>query len=216
MLGVLYAELPARNSFPRSAEDPAEHFGRHLSAVAERFSFALANLRLREVLRTQSIRDPLTGLFNRRYLEESLERELRRAARNQQKLVLLAFDIDHFKGFNDTFGHPAGDALLRTLGNALNERTRGQDIACRVGGEEFVLLLADTSLDGAAARANLLRQQVSELVVQHAGQTLGRITVSVGISAFPTHGTTSEELLQAADQALYRAKSQGRDRAVVA
>jgi diguanylate cyclase (GGDEF)-like protein len=184
--------------------------------VGERISLALANLRLREVLRSQSIRDPLTGLFNRRYMEEALARDLRRAARNEECVAVLMFDIDQFKQFNDTFGHHAGDTVLRALGDLLSRQTRGQDIACRYGGEEFVVLLAGTSIDDARKLAELLRHELKQLTVQHAGQVLGRISASIGISAFPGHATTAEELLRAADQALYRAKAQGRDRVVVA
>jgi diguanylate cyclase (GGDEF)-like protein len=193
-----------------------EAFARQAGAVGERISLALANLRLREVLRSQSIRDPLTGLFNRRYMEESLEREVRRAARNNESVTLIMLDIDHFKQFNDTFGHQAGDTLLRGLGDFLSQRTRGQDVACRYGGEEFVLILAGASADDGSKRAELLRQELKQLTVQHAGQVLGRISISIGISAFPGHGTTAEELLRTADQALYRAKAEGRDRIVVA
>jgi diguanylate cyclase (GGDEF)-like protein len=125
-------------------------------------------------------------------------------------------DIDHFKQFNDTFGHQAGDTLLRALGDFLSQRTRGQDVACRYGGEEFVLILAGAPIDAACKRAELLRQELKQLTVQHAGQVLGRISVSIGISAFPGHGATTEELVRTADQALYRAKAEGRDRVVVA
>ncbi|MGD0793188.1 MAG: diguanylate cyclase [Terriglobales bacterium] len=217
-LGVLCLERPSQspNFSLRSAENQMEALARQASAVGERISSALANLRLREVLRSQSIRDPLTGLFNRRYMEESLEREVRRAARNEECVTLLMLDIDRFKQFNDTFGHQAGDTLLRALGDFLSQRTRGQDVACRYGGEEFVLILAGADIDIGCKRAELLREELKQLTVQHAGQVLGRITLSIGISAFPGHGATGEELLHAADQALYRAKAEGRDRVVVA
>ena len=189
--------------------------GRPAIAVGERISLALANLRLREALRSQSIRDPLTGLFNRRYMEESLERELRRAVRNKLSVALLMVDIDHFKPFNDTFGHQAGDMLLRAMGDFLSERTRGQDVACRYGGEEFAIILSGATVEAATTRAALLRDDLNHLVVQHAGQVLGKVTVSIGISGFPDHGDTAAALLQAADQALYRAKTEGRNKAVV-
>jgi len=191
-----------------------EALSRQAAAVGERISLALANLRLREVLRGQSLRDPLTGLFNRRYMEESLERELRRAVRNNQSLALLMLDLDHFKRFNDTFGHQAGDTLLRAMGDFLIQRTRGQDAACRYGGEEFALILSGASAEAACRRAELLREDLKHLTVQQAGQVLGSVTLSIGISTFPGHATT-EELLHAADQALYRAKSEGRDRVIV-
>jgi diguanylate cyclase (GGDEF)-like protein len=215
---VLYLERPSQspNSSFGSPEDQLEALARQASAVGERISLALANLRLREVLRSQSIRDPLTGLFNRRYMEESLEREMRRATRNDECVSLLMLDIDHFKQFNDTFGHQAGDTLLRAVGDFLSQRTRGQDVACRYGGEEFVLILAGAAADDGCKRAELLREELKQLTVLHAGQVLGRISVSIGTSAFPGQGATGEELLRAADEALYRAKAEGRDRVVVA
>jgi diguanylate cyclase (GGDEF)-like protein len=193
-----------------------EALARRASAVAERISLVLANLRVREALRSQSIRDPLTGLFNRRFMEESLEREVRRAARNDEGVALLMLDLDHFKLFNDTFGHQAGDMLLRGFGDFLSQGTRGQDVACRYGGEEFLLVLAGASIDAGCKRAELLREGLKQLTVRHAGQVLGRITVSIGVSAFPVHGATGEELVRGADRALYRAKEEGRDRVVVA
>lgn len=217
-LGVLCVDRTSwsiNNCF-QSSESQAFAFAQRASAVGERISLALANLRLRDILRKQSIRDPLTGLFNRRYMEASLEREVHRAARNNECLALLMLDIDHFKQFNDTFGHSAGDTLMRELGHFLMERTRGQDIACRYGGEEFVLILAYSSIEGARRRADILKEEIKQLAVQHAGQVLGRITFSIGVSVFPDHGTTTEELLHTADQALYLAKNQGRDRVVVA
>lgn len=217
-LGVLYLECPSpsqQNPSLGPLDDQVESLSRQAFAVGERISLALANLRLRDVLRSQSIRDPLTGLFNRRYMEESLERELRRAARNDQFVGILMLDLDHFKQFNDTFGHQAADTLLRVFGDFLNQRTRGQDIACRYGGEEFALILTGATLDAARQRAELLREEVKNMVVQHAGQILGQVTFSMGVSAFPVHGATAEELLHAADQALYRAKSEGRDRVVL-
>ncbi len=218
MLGLLYVEQPTRFLNPSTArsDDGTEALARQASAVARRIALVLTNLRLRETLRHQSVRDPLTGLFNRRFMEESLERELLRGDRNGQPVALIMLDIDHFKQFNDTFGHQAGDALLREMGDFLSQRTRGQDVACRFGGEEFVLILAGASMDVACQRAQLLREELKQLTVQHAGQALGKITVSAGVSAFPDHGATADELVRAADRALYRAKAEGRDRVVVA
>lgn len=217
-LGVLCIEKAARSSIPPGLlpEDDTEALCRQGDAIGERMSLALASLRLREVLRSQSIRDPLTGLFNRRYMEESLERELRRADRNGQPVGLIMLDIDHFKHFNDTFGHQAGDALLRALGDLMGERTRGQDVACRFGGEEFAIILAGASIEAVQKRAKLLREEVKQLSVTHAGQLLGKISFSLGIAAFPGDGQTADELVRAADQALYRAKAAGRDRIVLA
>ena len=217
-LGVLCMACPIHspNLSLRSPGDQIEALARQATAACERISLALVNLRLREVLRSQSIRDPLTGLFNRRFMEESLEREVRRAARNKEGVALLMLDLDHFKLFNDTFGHQAGDVLLRGFGDFLSQGTRGQDVACRYGGEEFLIVLSGASVDAACKRAELLREDLKQLTVRHAGQVLGRVTVSIGVSSYSDHGATVEELVHAADQALYRAKREGRDRVVVA
>ena len=215
-LGVLHVESLRERAIPGPRPEPSETLERQTTAAGERISLALANLRLREVLRSQSSRDPLTGLFNRRFMEESFERELRRAVRCKQQVALVMLDIDHFKHFNDTFGHQAGDALLRALGNLLKESTRGQDVACRYGGEEFAFVLAGASLDASRKRAELLRGSVKQLNVQYGGQLLGAVSVSMGIAVFPENGDTSESLLKAADDALYRAKEEGRDRIIAA
>jgi len=169
----------------------------------------------REELRLLAIRDPLTGLFNRRYMEESLERELHRAARNDLSLAAIMIDLDHFKGFNDTWGHDAGDAVLREVGTLLKECGRGEDIACRYGGEEFTLILTSAGPEVACLRAEQFRQAARSLDVQHGGRSLGGITVSAGVAAFPEHGFTAAEILRAADKALYQAKARGRDQVVV-
>jgi diguanylate cyclase (GGDEF)-like protein/PAS domain S-box-containing protein len=186
---------------------------RRLAAVlAKQVALSLWNLKLRESLRAQSICDPLTGLFNRRYMEETLEREFSRANRNKTSVAIVMVDLDHFKRFNDTFGHQAGDALLRALGDLLKRNTRSQDIACRYGGEEFALVLTDSTLEGAFKRAEILRQQVKLLSVEYDGQLLGAVSVSMGVALFPDHGSTMGEVLRASDQALYAAKREGRDR----
>lgn len=184
--------------------------------LSEQIALAFANLQLRDTLKYQSVRDSLTGLFNRRHMEESLERELLRAARNHTEVSVLMIDIDHFKRFNDMFGHEAGDFLLCELGGVLRFNVRGADIACRYGGEEFLLIMAETSLESGFQRAEAIRQQVAELQVRHHGQSLRKITVSIGVAAFPVHGETSAGIVNAADEALYQAKREGRDRVVVA
>lgn len=205
-----------RKSNPEHAESSPQRSGgaeRRLAPVlAEQVALALGNLKLRESLKNQSICDSLTGLFNRRYMEESLEREFSRANRSRTSVAFVMMDLDHFKRFNDTFGHQAGDALLRAFGDLLKKGTRGQDIACRYGGEEFALVLTDSSLEGALKRAELLRQQVKQLSVEYAGQLLGAVTISMGVALFPDHGTTMADVLRASDQALYSAKREGRDR----
>jgi diguanylate cyclase (GGDEF)-like protein len=180
--------------------------------VAEQLALALSNLALRERLRNQSIRDPLTGLFNRRYLEETLERELARAERSQHPIGVIMIDVDHFKRFNDSFGHNAGDALLREFGGLLRTHIRGGDIACRYGGEEFAVIMPDATLEDTQHRAEELRQATLQLRVTDQDQALGQVTISLGVAALPQHGTDSARLLRAADRALYSAKNAGRNR----
>jgi diguanylate cyclase (GGDEF)-like protein/PAS domain S-box-containing protein len=216
-LGVLH--LVERTREPReSALGPHQVLARRQLAftVADQVGLALSNLRLQESLRDQAIRDPLTGLFNRRYMEESLDRELRRARRRHMPLGVIMIDIDHFKHFNDTFGHAAGDVLLREIGVLLQRHTRAEDIACRYGGEEFTLILLEASTEDTEERALLLRHEAARLSVEYGHQPLGAITISVGVAAFPDHGGAAETLLGAADAALYRAKASGRDRVMVA
>jgi diguanylate cyclase (GGDEF)-like protein/PAS domain S-box-containing protein len=209
-LGILHLQS---GSWQERISEPEQQLA---VTVCEHIALALANLKLRETLRSQSIRDPLTGLFNRRYMEESLERELHRATRKHHSVAIVMLDIDHFKHFNDTFGHDAGDTLLRELGASLQRYIRGEDIACRYGGEEFTLILPETSLETAQQRAEHIREAVKHLSVEHRHQPLRAITLSLGVAVFPEHGTTAEVVLQAADVALYRAKQAGRDRVEVA
>ena len=179
---------------------------------AEEVGLSIANLRLREALRNQSIRDPLTGLFNRRYLEETLDREVRRATRSEQPLGLLMLDLDHFKKFNDTHGHEAGDSVLRETATFLAASVRAEDIVCRFGGEEFLIILPTADRAAAHGRAEKICANLRLLEVVHQGQHVGTVTVSVGVAALPEHGVTPQRLLEAADAALYRAKREGRDR----
>ena len=182
------------------------------AALGEAISLALSNLKLRDTLRQQSIRDPLTGLYNRRFLEEYLVHERVRATRKNRPLSVIMLDIDHFKRFNDTFGHDAGDAILRRMGLLLQGHVRGSDIACRIGGEEFALLLPEAPLPIAFQRAENILDTVRRLQIKHRGQVLGAITVSLGVAAFPKHGETPEALIRAADRALYQAKEGGRNK----
>jgi diguanylate cyclase (GGDEF)-like protein len=215
--GILHLQNPSHNS-----DEPAKREGcitepkeRLAMSIAEHAGLALANLKLQESLLIQSIRDPLTGLFNRRHLEETLERELRRAARNQRFLGAIMLDIDYFKQFNDTYGHGTGDALLRELGKFIQVRMRKEDIAYRYGGEEFTLILPETSLEVTRRRAERLREDVKCLGANLQGLSVKPVTLSFGVAGFPEHGATAAELLRAADEALYRAKATGRDRVVV-
>jgi diguanylate cyclase (GGDEF)-like protein len=181
-------------------------------AAAEQLSLALANLRLKETLRTQSIRDPLTGLFNRRYLEVSLERELQRAARRMQPLAVLMLDIDHFKRFNDTLGHEAGDALLAQFAEVLKHAARAEDIACRYGGEEFTVILLEADAATAHRRAEAIRQATADMSMTWRSQQMPHVTVSIGIAVFPRDAQAPADLLHRADAALYLAKKAGRNR----
>jgi diguanylate cyclase (GGDEF)-like protein len=180
--------------------------------VGEAIKLSLSNLKLREELREQAMNDPLTGLFNRRYLEQALTKELYSAQRRTESLCVVMIDLDHFKRFNDTFGHDAGDFLLREFGRLLRTNLRKSDIACRYGGEEFVLILTGSSLDGTRQRLEQIGTVVRELQLRHGEQTLGRLTMSAGIARSPEHGQSAAELLRAADEALYAAKQAGRDR----
>src|SRR5258705_5425072 len=185
-------------------------------AVTEQLSLILANLRLRETLRNQSIRDPQTGLFNRRYMEDSLDRELNRAERSGKSLVVAMLDLDHFKNLNDRFGHSAGDAVLQEWSNLLKSKFRGSDIVCRYGGEEFVIILPEIALDNAHQRLVQLKDDLERIVVHLDGQSIGHVTVSIGIAHFPVHGRTNHDLLHTADRALYQAQEFGRHCAVIA
>jgi diguanylate cyclase (GGDEF)-like protein/PAS domain S-box-containing protein len=182
--------------------------------VGEGVALALANLKLRETLRSQAIRDDLTGLFNRRYMEETLERELHRVVRLDIPLGLAMLDLDHFKKYNDTYGHHAGDELLRTLGRLIRSQVREEDIACRYGGEEFVIIMPGASHEVTLERAEQMRQCMKRLHERRPGQFLHAITISIGVAVFPDNGATGNTLIQAADAALYQAKKSGRDRVV--
>ncbi|WP_374341737.1 diguanylate cyclase [Azonexus sp.] len=169
--------------------------------------------RLQAALREQAVRDPLTGLYNRRYLDETLEREISRARRDGLPLSVVMLDIDHFKRINDTHGHQLGDEVLRLLGRTLLGDIRLEDVACRYGGEEFLILLPAMPLEAAVARAEGWRRAVASLALARDGH-LVRFTVSLGVATFPVHGATPDELTRCADLALYRAKREGRDRVV--
>jgi len=205
MLGILYITA---DTIPESDQ----HLAR---TVADQVSLALANLNLQEKLRNESIRDPLTGLFNRRYLEESLDRELSRADRGGLHTGVIMFDIDHFKRFNDTYGHDAGDAVLQRVGELAQQLTRKSDIACRFGGEEFVIILPDILVEDGLVKAEQLRAEVEQLSLMHDGQSLGVVTISAGV-VVPEYGASRTEILKLADSALYLAKGRGRNRVVSA
>ncbi len=190
-----------------------EHFIDQQLAVGigEGIKLALSNIELREELREQAIHDPLTGLYNRRYLEDNLARELSRAQRQNTSLCVSMLDINHFKSFNDTFGHAAGDTLLAELGRILRENLRMSDIACRYGGDEFVLILPNSSLDDTRHRVQQILELVKELRIWHGDQLLESLTVSAGVAVAHEHNFIGREILRAADEALYAAKQARRD-----
>lgn len=192
-----------------------ESIERRAVVIGDQLAMALANLRLRETLRNQSIRDVLTGLFNRRYTDETLARELHRAAREEGEVSVIAIDVDHFKKFNDVHGHQAGDKVLSQLGAMLRKHTRGSDVASRMGGEELAVLMPGAQREHAAARAEEIRRAAEELAVVHDGRNIGPVTLSIGVASFPADGSNADEVMRAADAALYRAKREGRNRVVL-
>jgi len=184
--------------------------------ITERKQAQDALLKNQALLREQSVRDHLTGLFNRRYMEETLERELLRAIRKDLSLGVIMVDMDELKRFNDMWGHAAGDEILRELGNLLFRQVRGEDIACRYGGDEFILILPDASLEVALERAQRISEYAQDFHLQFEGKRLEAVTLSIGVAVFPEHGATSMGILRAVDAALYRAKREGRGLLVVA
>ncbi|MGH8051227.1 MAG: diguanylate cyclase [Arenimonas sp.] len=206
-LGWLYLSTSGHGSFPKLSV---------AIAAAEQLALALANLKLRQHLRDLSVRDPLTGLFNRRYLTESLGRELARCKRRKLPLSVMLLDLDHFKIFNDTLGHQAGDSLLIAFSRMLQTSVRNEDIACRLGGEEFILIMPEMDQEIAIRRATELLEATRKLEVMHEGQILPQITTSIGIAVFPDHSSEADQLIGSSDSALYQAKRTGRDRYAIA
>lgn len=215
-LGLLHLLFnPGWLSLPPEVRERQKRHKQQLAiAVAENLALSLANFKLRDTLYVQSIHDYLTGLYNRRYMSELLEKELHRMARKKQPAGIIIIDIDRFKGFNDRYGHEAGDMVLREFSLFLRRNIREEDFACRYGGDEFVIILPETALENARQRAEQLRQGVKNLNIQFRGDTLDAVTLSLGVSVYPNHGLTAEMLLRTADAALYRAKAEGRDRVV--
>ena len=214
-IGLLHLEFHPSEDGSFHQEEIAEQ--RRLGLVcAEQISLAIANVKLRDQLRDQSIRDPLTGLFNRRYMLETCRREFSRAARGKQPVAMLSIDVDFFKKFNDNHGHDAGDTVLREVGKCLESVFRNEDVACRFGGEEFVVVLPGASLEIGARRAEELRAKIEALSVRYLDANLPRITISTGVAAFPEAGDNPQSVLKAADDALYCAKEAGRNRVELA
>jgi diguanylate cyclase (GGDEF)-like protein len=205
-VGLLYLEHAAGTPFLVQSRF------QDIGVLCETIALAFVNLRLRDSLRNQSIRDSLTGLFNRRYLEESLELEFSRAVRSKGSIAVILLDIDHFKKFNDTFGHGAGDLVIKHVGETLSRGVRKGDLACRYGGEEFMLVLVGATIEPALYRAEQVRNAVKELKLDYNGVMLGDVTVSIGVAIYPQCGATPADVIDAADKALYDAKKKGRDR----
>ena len=166
-------------------------------------------------LRRQAMRDPLTGLFNRRFFDAGLDQEIMRSRRSGNPVSLLILDIDHFKNVNDEYGHEAGDAVLRAIGQLLQTQVRGGDVACRFGGEEFVILMPAAHSQSAQVRGRQILEAIRGLEIPHQGHLLPPVTASLGVAEFPSHAGSAERLLEAADNALFKAKRSGRDRMVI-
>lgn len=203
-VGLLCIELPHCTDPDASVETQ-----KLANFCAEQISLAIANVQLREQLTDQSTRDALTSLFNRRYFVECMRRELSRCAETEHVSV-ISFDVDNFKKFNDTFGHDAGDSVLRAMSDVLTEMFTGSEIPCRYGGEEFAVLLPGTNTEQACEKAEALRLAVKETVVRYSGDELA-VTISSGVSTYPENGLTVQTLIKSADQALYAAKDSGRN-----
>ena len=203
-LGMLYLRFTPDEPISELMQEIAE-------TVAQNIAMSLANLELQEKLRYQSLRDPLTGLYNRRYLQEFLFKEIDRARRKQHFIGIIMIDIDHFKRFNDVYGHSTGDLVLKEVGAYLLSQIRQYDVACRYGGEELVVVMSDASIENTVIRAEEIRNGIKKLQLEDNGQQLESITVSIGVSCFPDDGINAEELIKVADKALYQAKEQGRD-----
>jgi diguanylate cyclase (GGDEF)-like protein len=213
-LGILFL-LGGPVKMDKTDEAPTAEKVKLAKILANNVGLGIANLKLRETMRNLSIRDPLTGLFNRRYMHEALVQEQHRAMRNQTHLAVVMIDIDHFKRYNDEFGHDGGDAVLCALSALFERSVRRSDIVCRYGGEEFALILSPSNAEGARQRAEKLREDARLLKVNHANRNLGAITLSLGVAIFPDQASDAEAIVKAADIALYQAKHAGRNRVVM-
>jgi diguanylate cyclase (GGDEF)-like protein/PAS domain S-box-containing protein len=205
--GLLYLNTEDKNYL----NEAKRQFAR---TVAEQLSLALGNLRLRESLQKQSVRDSLTDLYNYRYMQDALEREVQLARRKGHPIGVMMLDVDYFRDFNNTYGHDAGNVVLQEVGRLLRSSVRSVDIACRYGGEEFLLILPEISPENLLDRAEQIRTGIQELRLTFQDRRLPAITVSIGVADFPRHGRTTEELIRSADTALFRAKASGRDRVI--
>jgi diguanylate cyclase (GGDEF)-like protein len=186
-----------------------------LKQAIQLIGMSIASLQLRLKLEHQSIRDPLTGLFNRHFMQITLEKEMARCKRKQNTLGVLMLDVDHFKMFNDRFGHSAGDSVLQSVAAVLQTSVRTEDFVCRYGGEEFIVVFPEISAVAALERAEGIRRMVADLENRFEASSNLAITISIGIALYSGDGTDAGELVRRADQALYRAKNSGRNRVVL-
>lgn len=207
IIGMIFIVLDAVDDVDTQRERQQQF----VDTVAEQVALALANVKLREELRSQAIRDPLTRLYNRRHLDDVMDREVQRAERHDSPLAVLAFDIDEFKDFNDVHGHDGGDAVLRGIGDTLRDFFRPEDGIFRTGGEEFIAVLPGTTLADAESRAEDLRKAIEQMHVLLGNVRLPAVTISVGVAVFPDHAPDGDRLLKFADIALYEAKKRGRN-----
>jgi diguanylate cyclase (GGDEF)-like protein len=208
MIGILHVQAHSGMGLERLEQTA-------LTAAA-RIGMVLVNLRLKERLTFQSLRDPLTGLFNRRYMEVTFGRELRRAIRDRSPLGVVTLAVDHYEHIKKVYGSETGDAVLKEVGAYLQANVRGEDIVCRMEGEEFNVILPKASLEITNRRAEQFRKGIAELVIAHIGQSIGPVSVSAGTAGFPEHGSGTEAIFKAAEAALQRAKREGFDRVVSA
>lgn len=185
------------------------------TAIAEHVGLAIANLQLRDDLRQQAVRDALTGLYNRRYLSESLDQTIGQAKRRKSTLAVCMIDLDNFKKFNDDFGHESGDFVLKNVADVFKSCTRAGDFACRYGGEEFCLVLVDITENNAKDLVEKIRNQVRKLNLKFNDSSLGKVTISAGISFYPHNSSSGTELIRIADGFLYQAKKEGRDKVIM-
>jgi diguanylate cyclase (GGDEF)-like protein len=207
VFGLLLVHAEGDNATTRLAEVKGI-----TTALGDAMSLALSNIALREKLRNQALRDPLTGLYNRRFMEDTLDRLVHLSDRNQKPIAAIMIDLDHFKALNDQHGHAMGDAVLRGVATAITGGLRQSDVACRYGGEELIVLLPDCDLECAAVKAEMLRQRIEALSGIHGA----RVTASLGVASIPEAASRAADLVATADSALYRAKQAGRNRVAVA
>jgi diguanylate cyclase (GGDEF)-like protein/PAS domain S-box-containing protein len=215
-IGLITLEWARDTALENDREVSLERHRALLKTMADRLGTALSNIKLRVRLEEDSIRDPLTRLYNRRFMDDWLRRELRRSVRSQQRISLIIGDIDHFKRLNDRYGHDMGDRVLQLVAQEMTGALREEDVVCRMGGEEFVLLLPGASLEAATERANQIRSRIKAMPISDGGKDLCPVTISMGVAMSPAHSIIGSELLKSADEALYRAKQAGRDRVEVA